>query len=297
MSYTPAGHTRTLDPTIQPAVGVYLDQLVKTAATPLDTAQYAPRVAGQSLLTQQAQQVGATGAGLGAIQRDATGRITGFEGGTGIASYQPYLQAAETMAAPSAATISSLMSPYQQNVLDTTLAEINRSYDVQGLDQAARAGQQFGGSRYGVQSAEMQRNRAQAISDATARLSQAGYESALGRAQQQFQNQLGLAQGVPQLQQGQIAGLAGLAQDELGYQQSLVEAQRQGIEQAALEPTQRIGFFGEQLTGLMGGVPAATRLLPSGPQNPLLTGIGVGGALGSGIMGAMTRGSPYAYNS
>ena len=296
MSYSPAGHTRTLDPTIQPAVDVYLDQLVKTSATPLDTAQYAPRVAGQSLLTQQAQQMGATGAGLGTIQRDATGRITGLSGGTGIAAYEPYLQAAQPYAAPSAETIQGLMSPYQQNVIDTTLAEINRSYDQQGIQQAAQAGQQFGGSRYGVQSAEMQRNRAQQISDATSRLSQAGYESALGRSQQQFQNQMALAQGVPAMQQQQLGVLGTLGSDELGYQQSLVEAQRQGIEQAALEPTQRIGFFGEQLTGLLGGVPAATRLLPSGPQNPLLTGMGVGGALGSGIMGAMTPGTVYNRN-
>jgi hypothetical protein len=30
--------------------------------------------------------------GLGSIQRDATGQISGFTGGTGIASFQPYLQ-------------------------------------------------------------------------------------------------------------------------------------------------------------------------------------------------------------
>ena len=283
----------TQAPHIEAAGTILTDRLTALTGQPLDTAQFAPTITGQSLFGQQAQQRGATQAGLGTLQRDATGRITGFTGGTGIASYEPYLQAAETMAAPSAATISSLMSPYQQNVLDTTLAEINRSYDEQQIAQASKAGNQFGGDRFGVLTAEMQRNRGQAITDATARLSQAGYESALGRAQQQFQNQLSLAQGVPQLQQGQIAGLAGLAQDELGYQQSLVEAQRQGIEQAALEPTQRIGFFGEQLTGLMGGVPAATRLLPSGPQNPLLTGLAVGGGLGSGIMGAMTPGTVY----
>jgi hypothetical protein len=279
-------------PYLEAAGEVLTDEFMHQAGLPLKTELYAPQVAGQSLLAQQAQQMGATGAGLGTLQRDATGRITGFTGGTGIASYEPYLQAAETMAAPSAATISSLMSPYQQNVLDTTLAEINRSYDVQGLEQAARAGQQFGGSRYGVQSAEMQRNRAQAITDATARLSQAGYESALGRAQQQFQNQMNLAQQVPGFQQQQMAGLAGLGQEELGYQQSIIDASAQAAKTQAYEPYERLGFFGEQLTGLMGGMPTSTRMLPQLPATPLSTAIGVGGGLAS-LGAGMTRGSVY----
>ena len=270
----PSGNTRYLNPTVEPTASLFLDVLTRQSGQPIDTSQFAPQVAGQSLLQQQAQQVGATGAGLGTLQRDATGRITGFTGGTGIASYEPYLQQAETMAAPSAATIQGLMSPYQQNVLDTTLAEINRSYDQQGIQQAAKAGQQFGGSRYGVQTAELQRNRAQQIADTTARLSQSGYESALNRAQNQFANQMTLAQNVPTLQAGQIQNLGLLGQDELAYQQSILEAGRKGSEMAAFEPQQRLGFFGEQLTGIMGGVPSPQRQTGAPPLSPTMAGIG-----------------------
>jgi hypothetical protein len=279
----------TQAPHIEAAGTILTDRLTALTGQPLDTAQFAPTITGQSLFGQQAQQRGATQAGLGTLQRDATGRITGFTGGTGIASYEPYLQAAETMAAPSAATISSLMSPYQQNVLDTTLAEINRSYDEQEIAQASKAGNQFGGDRFGVLTAEMQRNRGQAITDATARLSQAGYESALGRAQQQFQNQMNLAQGVPQLQQGQIAGLAGLAQDERVYQQSLLDAQAQAGRMAAMEPYERYGFFGEQLTGLSAGVPTSTRMM-NAPATPLSVGLGIAG-LGTSLLGSVYHGS------
>jgi len=279
-------------PYLEAAGQTFVDRMIQQAATPIQTGQFAPTIAGQSLLGQQAQQMGAAGAGLGTIQRDATGRITGFEGGTGIASYQPYIQAAETMAAPSTATIQDLMSPYQQSVLDTTLAEINRSYDEQGIAQAARAGQQFGGSRYGVQSAEMQRNRAQQIADATAQINQAGYESALGRAQQQFTNQMNLAQGVPQLQQQQMAGLGTLGTGELAYQQSILDAAAQASQTAQYEPFQRLGFFGEQLTGIMGGVPTATRLAPTQPASPLTSALAVAGGLGA-LGAGMSAGSVY----
>lgn len=279
-------------PYLEAAGEVLTDEFMHQAGLPLKTELYAPQVAGQSLLAQQAQQMGATGAGLGTLQRDATGRITGFTGGTGISAYEPYLQAAAPYGDPSAATLEGLMSPYQQNVLDTTLAEINRSYDQQGIQQAAKAGQQFGGSRYGVQSAEMQRNRADAIAQQTAKINQDAFLNAQQQAQNIFQNQMGLAQQVPGFQQQQMAGLAGLGQEELGYQQSIIDASAQAAKTQAYEPYERLGFFGEQLTGLMGGMPTSTRMLPQLPATPLSTAIGVGGGLAS-LGAGMTRGSVY----
>ena len=51
-----------------------------------------PGVAGPGAFTQAQQQLTADMGGLGDISRDATGQISGFTGGTGIASFQPYLQ-------------------------------------------------------------------------------------------------------------------------------------------------------------------------------------------------------------
>lgn len=82
----------------------------------------------------------------------------------GIGAYQPFLQEAQKATGPQA--YQAYMSPYQKDVIDTTLQE----YDIQsqrGLgaiaDQAVRAGA-FGGAREGVQRAqymsESDRNRA-----------------------------------------------------------------------------------------------------------------------------------------
>ena len=82
----------------------------------------------------------------------------------GIGGYQPYLQSAAASAGPTG--YQQFMSPYQQDVINTTLAD----YDIQaqkGLPQlAAQAigSGAFGGGREGVQRAEYQsasdRNRA-----------------------------------------------------------------------------------------------------------------------------------------
>ena len=60
----------------------------------MDTSKFAPGVAGLGALQQQAQQLAATQAGLGTLQFDPnTGAVSGVQG-TGVAGYQPYLQAA-----------------------------------------------------------------------------------------------------------------------------------------------------------------------------------------------------------
>ena len=276
-------------PHIEAGGAAFVERLTKLADQPISTAAFAPQVAGQPLFTQQAQQLGATQAGLGTLQRDATGKITGFTGGTGIASFEPYLQAAAPYGDPSATTLQGLMSPYQQAVRDETIAEINRSYNQQEIAQAAKSGEQFGGSRYGVMSAELQRNRADEIAQQTAQLNQAAFQNAQQQAQQRFQNQLGLAQTVPGFETAQIGGLASLGGAEQGYQQSLLDAQAATQRLAALEPYERLGFFGEQLTGISAGVPTATRMAPAQPVSPATLGMGIAG-LGTSMVGSIYGG-------
>jgi hypothetical protein len=97
-------------------------------------------------------------AGPGALTTQAEGLASG------LGSYEPFLQQAQQLRGPTA--YQAYMSPYQQDIIDTTLAE----FDVQaqkGLPglaaQAIQAGA-FGGGREGVQRAEYQaasdRNRA-----------------------------------------------------------------------------------------------------------------------------------------
>ena len=74
-------------------------------------AELGPQVAGQNVLTQAAQQQAATQAGLGQLQFDATGAVTGAGTGTGVAGYQPFLDQAAAYSGPQA--FQSFMSPYQ----------------------------------------------------------------------------------------------------------------------------------------------------------------------------------------
>jgi hypothetical protein len=91
-----------------------------------------------------------------------TQQAIGMAGGLG--SYAPYLQAAESYSGPDA--YKAFMSPYQQEVIGTTLSEydIQAQKGAQGVPAAAIAAGAFGGGREGVQRAEYgaasDRNRA-----------------------------------------------------------------------------------------------------------------------------------------
>ena len=139
---------------LQPGIEKYLQGLTAQAGQAIDTSQFAPQVAGLGAIQQQAQQQAATQAGLGTLQFDpTTGAVSGVSG-TGIAGYQPYLQAAAGLTGPTA--YQQFESPYQQAVTQATL----QSFDEQAKareqairDQAIASGA-FGGGREGVQLAE-----------------------------------------------------------------------------------------------------------------------------------------------
>ena len=85
---------------------------------------------------------------------------------SGIGSYQPFLTAAQGAVNQQAASagpqaFQQFMSPYQQQVIDTTMSDFDRQAAMgrQGIrDQAASMGA-FGGGREGVQMAEYDSNK------------------------------------------------------------------------------------------------------------------------------------------
>ena len=79
-------------PYIEEAGKSYLEKLGTQAQTALTPAGYAPSVAAQSALTQAQQQQAATQAGY--TFDPTTGGVTG----AGVASYQPFMDAAATQA-------------------------------------------------------------------------------------------------------------------------------------------------------------------------------------------------------
>ena len=243
--------------------------------TPIDVGAMTAKVAGPSGFQQKSQQQLADMYGMGAIQRDATGMLTGFTGGTGVASYQPYLDqiSQQNLLDPSKG-YQDFMSPYQKEVIRTTMQD----YDLQaGIGRKDIREQQamsnaFGGSRAGMQMAQYQadsdRNRAAML----AGLYGQGYTQALQQQQQQLGNLQTMATQVPQLQATEAAGLEalGIADQQLEQQKlnQLALAAQQGYDLPVQRLTDVANIYGS-IAGAMPGSPTQ-KFTP----NPVVQGIG-----------------------
>ena len=246
--------TRQLvNPTLEASLTGFLKKLDPLGGQAINTASYAPQVAARNTLQTGAETAAA---GLGALT------------GTGAG------------AADQVGSIASYMSPYQQQVIDASLAEFDRNAAVQqaGLRDAAISRGAYGGGREGVMQAEAMRN------------------NQMNRAQLQAQL---LNQGFMDARQARGADLA--AQQGLGtYQQQLGQAQ-QGFEQAKLDATQianreaefedftRLGLVGQQLAQIQPGAFASQTVgyaPPAAPASPM-TNFLTGAAGGAGIMGKL----------
>ena len=222
-------------------------------------AELGPQVAPTDVLSQQARQAAATQSGLGALSFDpTTGTVTGVGAGTGVAGYQPYLEAAEARLGPTA--YQQYMSPYQQDVISTTLSEFDRQRQIQEQQLAAQqvgAGA-FGGGRAGVQLAEYGAQSDLNRAALQAQLLQQGFGQAQNIAQQQFAAQRGLASLQPSLAATTVQQLGAAGTAELAQQQALLDAQRQQAQIEYQEPLSRIQALGSGLASIAGGVPITT---------------------------------------
>jgi len=249
------------------ALGERLLPLLSTSAA-IPTTTYAQQVAPETQLQQQAR---------------------GLAGGLG--DYQQYLTQAEQYSGPQA--YQQFMSPYQQQVIDTTLAEFDKQRQQALAQQQAQAvaGGAFGGAREGVQRAEFGAQSLQDRAALQAQLLQQGFGQAQQAAGQAFQQQQGLASLQPQLLGQQIGAMSALGQQQQAQQQAALDAQAAAAKEAAFEPYTRYGLVGQQLTGLAGGFPTQVQTYnPTQPASPLqsllgtLTGVGglAGKVLGKG---------------
>jgi len=258
-------------PYLEAAGQTYLDLLTQKTGQAPTTAQItalSPQVAGQNILTQQAQQQAATQAGLGSLTFDpTTGAVTGAGQGTGIAGYQPFLQQAQQYSGPG--SYQQFMSPYQQDVINTTLTEYDRQRQIQQQGIASQAIQQgaFGGGREGVQRAEFDAQSLQNRAALQAQLLQQGYGQAQQAAGTAFSQQQTLAALQPTLAGQGIQQLGAAGTSNLAYQQAVLDAQRQAAQFAYQEPYQRLGVLGSGITSLLAGqgsTPYSQQLTPTG---------------------------------
>ena len=91
---------------------------------------------------------------------------------------------------------------------------------------------------------------------------------------------------MPGLQRADIATLGQVGAAQQAQRQAVLDAAAQGAKTAAYEPLERLGFFGQGVTGLMGGYPAQYRFDQTPAASPLQTALGLGTGL-AGIFGAL----------
>ena len=241
-------------PYLEAAGEKFIDLTSQLTAQPIDTSKFAPTIAGQNVLTQAAQQQAATQAGLGTLTFDpTTGAVTGVGTGTGVAGYQPYLQAAAAYSGPQA--YQQFMSPYQQEVINTSLAEFDKQRNIaqQQIAQQAIQSGAFGGSREGVQQAEFAAQSAQDRALLQAQLLNQGFQQAQQAAATAQQQQIGLASLQPSLAQANIQQLGTTGTTDLAYQQAIIDAAAQANQMAAFEPYNRLQFLGSGIGQILSG--------------------------------------------
>ena len=243
-------------------------------------AEVAPKVADETALQQQARDLAT---GLGSFEPFLTKATTAADAATALTG---------TGAGTGAGSIESYKSPFQQQVIDTTLQEFDRQAQIRRNQQAAQtlnvAGA-FGGGREGVQRAEFDaasnRNRAAL----QAQLLQTGFESAASRRQQDLANQItlsnqqrGLGAAAQDFARAQISGLGTLGAAQQAQQQAVLDAQRQAAQMAVEDPRRRLSLLGTGITSITPG--AGTVTLQEAPM--AATASPLSSALGFGLMGA-----------
>ena len=269
-------------------------------------------------------------AAMSGLQGDALKRAQ-----AGLGSYQPFLnQAGQTMGGAGTAydqgiaglsgvadaydpsSYQEYMNPYEDAAVQQALADIQRAGDVRGvgLDNAAVSAGAFGGSRSGIQRAELDRSVIGEQARTASGMRAAGYESAAQRAQAAFEAQKQraisgsqvygqLGQGLGNLG-GQQASLGQLGQQlgqqdatfgfEMGkyqqaQQQAELEAQRANELQQMYEPYQRTSYLSDIYKGAPSSQSTITQTsAPSVSPAQSFLGLGIAGL--SAATGARTAG-------
>ena len=236
-------------PVLEGALTAFTKKLTPLIGQQIDTTKFDPKVAAQTQLQKDAS---AAAAGLGAL--------------VGPQAYQQF------------------MSPYQQEVIDTTLAEFDRQQAIQqtGLrDDAVRLGA-VGGARAGIQATEAANQAALGRAGLQAQLLASGFQDARAAAA----DDLAARQGLGEFQQR-------MGQADQLFNQAQLDAQQIAAREAQFEPFTRLGLVGQQLAQIQpGALPVTTvgyqpSTAPASPLASFLGGAaGAGGVLGKlGIFG------------
>ena len=227
-------------PILEGALTAFTKKLEPLMGQQIQTSAYAPTIAAESQLQQDARTAAG---GLGTL--------------VGPQAFQPF------------------MSPYQQEVIDTTLAEFDRQAAINqtaNRDRAIQAGA-YGGAREGIMATEFDARNQMQRAGLQAQLLQQGFQQAQAAAAQDLAARQGL--GTYQTQLGQ----SGQAQTQAG-----LDAAAAAAREAQFEPFTRLGLVGQQLAQIQpGAFPTQTvgYAAPTAPASPLSTALGIGTGIAS----------------
>tara|TARA_R110002124_G_scaffold95467_1_gene239718 strand:- start:1223 stop:2047 length:825 start_codon:yes stop_codon:yes gene_type:complete len=199
----------------------------------------------------------------------------------GIGAYKPFLQAAQASTGPNA--YKQFMSPYQQDVINTTLSEydVQAQKSAQGVPAAAIAAGAFGGGREGVQRAEYRSTSDRNRAGLQAQLLQQGFGQANQLAQQNYLNQLNLGQAQQGFMGQDIGAMQTFGGINQAQKQQQLSAQQQLLQAQLNQPLTAAQQYGSGIASLISGYPGGTQQTTqpySGPSN-LQTGISAGATL------------------
>ena len=297
--------SRSLPPQFVEDLGKdYATQLTGLTSQALDTKKFQPMVAGQdqaqtdayNLATTQGQGIGSYAPYLsqaGAYQT-GTGSFAGQP--TNMMGSQDYLQQQGTMSGPNA--YQQFMSPYQQDVIDASLAKFDQqaAAGITGIGQTAAMSGNLGGGREGVMRSQYQSdsdmNRAllesgmlqqgfnQANTNANTAFNQQG--SLFAGSQNLGADQQRMAQLVPSLYGSDVATLNQAGTNQQLQAQNILDQQREANRMAAYEPYERLGYMGAGMGNVMGGAMGQYQTQVTPNKSPLETAIGIA-SLGYGM--------------
>ena len=282
----------------------FAKQLTATTSVPIDTTKFTGRqfVAGEDPL--QTQAINLATQGIGSFQPFLTSAQQAVtQAAQDVGGLQQFMGSG---AGTGAGSIADFTSPFQQQVIDESLRQFDRSRagGLQQISDQALATGAFGGGRQGALEGQFMADtalgragleaqlRAQGFADAAARRGQAfGQQQSLAAQRAQLAaQQAGLAGqqfGLSNFQRaGQAADVANLGQlgaFRQGLEQSRLAADQQAAQAAAFEPFQRLDRFGAGITSLAGGVGGPQFQAPAAPSpfsTALGTALGIGGLFG-----------------
>ena len=219
------------------------------------------------------------------------------------------------------ADIGAYQSPYQQQVIDQTMADIQRESDIaqqQAQSRAIKAGA-FGGSRSALLETEATRPYIEQKARTSAALRQAGFEQAQRAAESDIERQMrdrqfqaGIQQNLLGEQYRSLGLLGGIGGQQQLFQQRALDVPYGEFQRALQYPQQQFGLLSQALRGTpsfggtaqyqpsgIEGVTSALNILGSPFMQGAFSGMGGGGTapVFSGVStGTGSQGADYLFS-